>query len=163
MSGGMDFSGPIKLTTDQVEKVDDHLRKARFWLLIAGLGILIALVSLISFLWASSKSTYKAGTEYKFEYTHKFRDVDTNLPGRIFEEIDKREHFRSLEEGPRGEKFVKVDSSLPINTFKIFEKESPELRSDGRVIQERYKYREVHYNLGKPEPQESIPPFEVSK
>jgi len=159
MSGGMDFSGPIKLTTDQVEKINEHSRKARFYLIITGVGVLIVVASLF---WPS-KQAWETGVEYKFEYTHKFRDADTNLPGRIFETIDRREHFRSLEEGPRGEKFVKADSSLPVNTFKIFEKESPELRSDGRVIQEYYKYREVHYNLGKPEPQESIPPFEVSK
>lgn len=113
-------------------------------------------------LWPSFK-TWKAGVEYKFEYTHKFKDANTGLPGRSFIVTDKLEPFRSLEEGTRGEKFVLVDYSLPTNTFKIIEKESPELRTDGEVIQADYTYREVHYNLGEPEPQKKNPPLDVTK
>lgn len=160
MSGGTDSSGPVRnITNQEIEQALDDSRKVKFRVLFAGIGILILLALL---LWPSSK-TWKTGVEYQFVYTHQFTDEKTSLSGRSFILADRREPFRSIEKGMRGEALTILDSALPVNTFKIIEKTSPELKADGQTIQEKYDYTEVHYNLGRAETQTIVPPLGVTK
>lgn len=123
--------------------------------LIVAMGILVAVG-----IYAAFQPRFKPGKVYHFRYTFKsslsFKGVaGFPLPGRTFLLVDGGTFSTPLT-GLRGERIAVRDGSLPEDSFKIVERESPELRA-GSFFQEKYQYHEVRYNFSNIEPQGLVP------
>lgn len=97
-------------------------------------------------------------TNYKFEYSKKttYGAGNATIAGRDFQ-VDEETVFPVPEKGTRGETFLVEDSNLPVNTFRLVERNTPEIRIGGVVFQESHPYLEVRYHMVIEEPQTIVP------
>ncbi|MBI4160632.1 MAG: hypothetical protein HY506_01880 [Candidatus Yanofskybacteria bacterium] len=105
------------------------------------------------------RGKFETGELYRFKYTFRadlnVKGIRGALAGRTFVMEDGGTFSVPLK-GPRGEPIAVPDGTLPDNSFRLVERESPELRV-GPTFQAAYEYLEVRYHFLNPEPQETVP------
>ncbi len=97
-------------------------------------------------------------TNYKFEYSKKttYGAGNATIAGRDFQ-VDEETVFPVPEKGTRGEIFLVEDTNLPENTFRLVERNTPEIRVGGVLFQKSYPYVEIRYHMVNKEPQTIVP------
>ncbi len=97
-------------------------------------------------------------TNYKFEYSKKttYGAGNATIDGRDFQ-VDEETVFPVPEKGTRGETFLVEDPNLPVNTFRLVERNSPAIRIGGVLFQESHPYVEVRYHMATEERQTIVP------
>ena len=103
---------------------------------------------------------FQPGVQYEFSYSYETTAVigdQFNVVTTRHFVVDQSTLFAALASGPRGERAIVEDTSLPPNTFVFKEVIVPEVTVGGRVFQDEYAYIETRYYIARKEPQVTKP------